>query len=132
MMSEYLSQAPSLVIWIQTDQIPSNTQNVAKIQGVRTENSNAFRYPFCVDSLSQNKGDSSYANPIKGSLCNSSLCLKCQWPIMSYAARIPGQAFNELSTPSNVRNGGTTSVNNLPHSGLRLPIEEANAMTKKD
>src|SRR5471030_3493147 len=100
MMSEYLSQAPSLVIWIQTDQIPSNTQNVAKIQGVRTENSNAFRYPFCVDSLSQNKGDSSYANPIKGSLCNSSLCLKCQWPIISYAVFFLKKKNNEIRTPS--------------------------------
>ncbi|MNP85128.1 hypothetical protein D3C76_1847330 [compost metagenome] len=70
--------------------------------------------------------------PMMGSLRRSSLCLKYQWSMMSYAARIPGHAFNELSTPSNARNGGTTSVNSLPHSGFRLAMQDANAMTRKD
>ncbi|MNH39245.1 hypothetical protein D3C73_1199440 [compost metagenome] len=45
---------------------------------------------------------------------------------------MPGQAFRELSTPNKARNGGTTRVNSLPHSGFWLAMQDAKAITKKD
>ena len=45
---------------------------------------------------------------------------------------MPGQALSELNTPSIDNSSGTTRVNSLPHSGLRLPMHDTKAITKND
>ncbi|MNH43252.1 hypothetical protein D3C79_1051070 [compost metagenome] len=48
------------------------------------------------------------------------------------AARMPGQAFSVLSTPSSARKAGTIKVNISPQPWFRLLIAETYAMTRND